>query len=63
MGRGEWAGSTVQMSLGWAPAICLLPQGQWLAAPPGRAPMEGLTADQALFALELGTPTTQAGVQ
>lgn len=51
------------MSLGWAPAICLLPQGQWLAAPPGRAPMEGLTADQALFALELGTPTTQADVQ
>ena len=29
MGRGGWAGSTVQMSLGWAPAVRLLPQGQW----------------------------------
>ena len=37
--------------------------GTVVAAPPGRAPMDGLTADQALFALELGTPTTQADVQ
>lgn len=46
------------MSLGWAPATCLFPQGQRLAAPSHRAPEDGLAADQAAYILESGTPIT-----